>query len=139
MSRARRWCFTLALAAGVGPLAGCATTTWTLTKGECIGDQVESEEYDAYALYLRTAFKDSTVVITHTTLTEEPLPESALAAMPEKERQRFRELAADNALRSFADAGPAWQQAGAPRLVQDPRSWPSRPPHAVNPAHIPAL
>jgi len=105
-------------------VAGCATTTWTLTQGECIGDQVEDEEYEAYALYLRVAWKDSRIVIRHTTLTEkEPLPESELAGMSDQQRKRLREFEAESALRSFGEAGPAWKEAVASYNKRNDSMW----------------
>jgi len=100
------------MAAGIAPLSGCATTTWTLT-GECLGPEVESEEYDAYALFLREAMPRESIVVERHTLAQEPVAESELADLSKAQRQRFREFEEEQSLRYFGKDGPAWRQAVA--------------------------
>jgi hypothetical protein len=92
---------------------GCATTTWTLT-GECIGPEVESEEYEAYALYLREHVTEEPIAIQRHTLIERRFSQADLAELPEAERRKLRDAEDAETLRAFVhDAGPEWQQAAA--------------------------
>jgi hypothetical protein len=93
-------------------LPGCAATTWTLG-GECIGPEVEREEYEAYALFLRQALEDRSIVIQRHTLTDDRVSEAEIAGFPDNEKQRFREWNERQSLLHFGDAGPPWKQAVA--------------------------
>ena len=122
MTPTRRALFatTFALA---GATAGCATTTWTLVAGECIGPEVDADEYQAYALFLRELNLDAPIAIPRHTLTETPISESELADLPEKGRQKFREFEKERELRPFADAGPEWTQAVADYNERNAGGW----------------